>query len=63
MPGFEDALAGGAVSAGHVDAVANAAKGLDDAGKERLGGLEDGSVGVRPVRAGVGVRAALPAVG
>ena len=30
-----------AVSAGHVDAVANAAKGLDDAGRERLGGLAD----------------------
>ena len=39
MPGFETALADGAVSAGHVDAVANAAKGLDDAGRERLGGL------------------------
>ncbi|HWM20210.1 MAG TPA: hypothetical protein VNO51_11025, partial [Ilumatobacteraceae bacterium] len=41
MPGFETALAGGVVSAGHVDAVANAAKGLDDAGRERLGELQD----------------------
>jgi hypothetical protein len=52
MPGFESALAGGAVSAGHVDAVANAAKGLDDAGRERLGGLADDLLGfarVEPV--------------
>ena len=41
MPGFENALADGAVSAGHVDAIANAAKGLDDAAKQRLGGLAD----------------------
>ena len=41
MPGFETALADGVVSSGHVDAVANAAKGLDDAGRERLGGLQD----------------------
>ena len=30
MPGFEDALAEGQVSAGHVDAIANATRGLDD---------------------------------
>lgn len=30
MPGFEDALAGGAVSAGHVDAIAGATRNLDD---------------------------------
>lgn len=30
MPGFEDALSTGAVSAGHVDAVATATRGLDD---------------------------------
>ena len=41
MPGFEAGDGGGAVSAGHVDAVAQAAKGLDDAGRERLGGLAD----------------------
>ena len=41
MPGFENALADGVVSAGHVDAVANAAKGLDDAARKRLGGLAD----------------------
>ena len=45
MPGFETALAAGAVSSGHVDAVANAAKGLDDAGRERLGGLQDALLG------------------
>ncbi|MCB0965320.1 MAG: HNH endonuclease [Ilumatobacter sp.] len=31
MPGFEDALSSGDVSAGHVDAVANATRNLDDA--------------------------------
>ena len=30
MPGFEDALADGSVSSGHVDAIATATKGLDD---------------------------------
>src|ERR1041384_3218678 len=29
MPGFEDALAAGDVSAGHVDAISNAVKGMD----------------------------------
>ena len=52
MPGFETALAAGAVSASHVDAVANASKGLDDAGRERLGELAGRVVGVRPGRAG-----------
>ncbi|HWM19877.1 MAG TPA: DUF222 domain-containing protein, partial [Ilumatobacteraceae bacterium] len=49
---FEDAMATGSVSAGHVDAVANAAKGLDDAGRERLGALQDALLGfarVEPV--------------
>ena len=45
MPGFETALAAGDVSSGHVDAVANAAKGLDDAGRERLGELQDALLG------------------
>jgi hypothetical protein len=52
MPGFEAALAGGVVSAGHVDAVAQAAKNLDDVGRERLGGLADDLLGfarVEPV--------------
>jgi hypothetical protein len=52
MPGFENALADGDVSAAHVDAVANAAKGLDDAGRERLDGLADALLGfarVEPV--------------
>ena len=52
MPGFEAAMATGAVSAGHVDALAQAAKGLDDAGKDRLGGLADDLLGfarVEPV--------------
>ncbi len=31
MPGFEDALAAGEVASGHVDAIANATKNLDDA--------------------------------
>ena len=41
MPGFEQRSGrrGGVV--GHVDAVANAAKGFDDAGRERLGELQD----------------------
>ena len=45
MPGFEAALAAGDVSASHVDAVANASKGLDDAGRERLGELQDALLG------------------
>ena len=45
MPGFETALADGEVSSGHVDAVANASKGLDDAGRERLGELQDALLG------------------
>jgi hypothetical protein len=52
MPGFEAAMATGTVSSGHVDAVANAAKGLDDAGRERLGELQDDLLGfarVEPV--------------
>ena len=45
MPGFETALADGEVSSSHVDAVANASKGLDDAGRERLGELQDALLG------------------
>ncbi len=35
----------GDVSSSHVDAVANASKGLDDAGRERLGELQDALLG------------------
>ena len=35
-PGFEDALANGAVSAGHVDALANATRRLDDGTPRRV---------------------------
>jgi hypothetical protein len=52
MPGFEAALADGVVSTGHVDAVAQAAKGLDDAGRGRLAELESDLLGfarVEPV--------------
>ena len=45
MPGFEAALAAGDVSSSHVDAVANASKGLDEAGRERLGELQDALLG------------------
>ena len=45
MPGFETALASGDVSSSHVDAIANASKGLDDAGRERLGELQDALLG------------------
>ena len=45
MPGFETAFAAGDVSSSHVDAVANAAKDLDDAGRERLAGLEKDLLG------------------
>ena len=45
MPGFESALAAGDVSSSHVDAIANASKGLDDAGRERLGELQDALLG------------------
>ena len=41
MPAVHDALAGGAVSAGHVDAIARAARHLDDAGKAELAELAD----------------------
>jgi hypothetical protein len=36
MPGFEDALAAGTVSAGHLDALANASRRLDDAERAEL---------------------------
>ena len=45
MPGFESALAAGDVSSSHVDAIADASKGLDDAGRERLGELQDALLG------------------
>ncbi len=44
-PASSPALAAGDVSASHVDAVANASKGLDDAGRERLGELQDALLG------------------
>ena len=63
MPGFENALADGVVSAGHVDAVANAAKGLDDAARERLGGLADALLSFARVEPVSRVRAPLSAAG
>ncbi|MGH9135446.1 MAG: DUF222 domain-containing protein [Acidimicrobiales bacterium] len=44
MPAVGDALADGTVSAGHVDALANAARGLDDTGKQRLADCEEALV-------------------
>lgn len=41
MPGFEEALAGGEVSAGHVDAIASATRGLDDAERSEFVGEAD----------------------
>ena len=41
MPGFEAALESGAVGAGHVDAIANATRRLDDELQEAFAGLED----------------------
>ncbi len=40
LPSFEDALADGTVSAGHVDALANATRNLDDAARSELTALE-----------------------
>ncbi len=40
LPSFEDALADGTVSAGHVDALANATRNLDDAARSELATLE-----------------------
>ena len=40
LPSFEDALAEGTVSAGHVDALANATRHLDDAARSELAALE-----------------------
>jgi hypothetical protein len=40
LPSFEDALADGTISAGHVDALANATRHLDDAGRSELAMLE-----------------------
>ena len=40
LPSFEDALADGAVSAGHVDVLANATRHLDDAARSELAALE-----------------------
>ncbi len=44
MPGVGEALAGGTVTAGHVDALAKAVRQLDDEGKERLAGHEESLV-------------------
>lgn len=41
MASVHDALSNGTISAGHVDAVANAAASLDDTGRAALAGLED----------------------
>jgi hypothetical protein len=40
LPSFEDALADGTISAGHVDALANATRHLDNAGRSELAILE-----------------------
>ena len=40
LPSFEDALADGTVSAGHVDALANATRHLDAAARSELAALE-----------------------
>ena len=44
MPGLSDALESGTVSAGHVDAIASAARSLDDAGKQELAGCTESLV-------------------
>src|SRR5688572_5990535 len=44
MPGLGDALESGAVSASHVDAIASAARSLDDAGKQELAGCTESLV-------------------
>lgn len=41
MPGFEDALTSGTVAAGHVDAIANATRNLDDATAAEFNALHD----------------------
>jgi hypothetical protein len=41
MPGFEEALVEGSVAAGHLDAIANASRGLDDAARSALDGFAD----------------------
>jgi hypothetical protein len=40
LPSFEDALADGTITAGHVDALANATRNLDDAARSELAELE-----------------------
>ncbi|HEY3484841.1 MAG TPA: hypothetical protein VGK49_05620, partial [Ilumatobacteraceae bacterium] len=45
IPGFDDALATGVVSARHVDAIARATKGLDDAAKEHVAELAGALIG------------------
>jgi hypothetical protein len=45
MPGFEDALANGDVSAGHVDAIAKATRGLDDHDRAEFAGEADTLLG------------------
>ena len=54
LPKVHDALAAGAVSAGHVDAIARTAAGLDDAARSELKELEPAIVGsakTKPVEA------------
>ena len=41
MPGVEAALAAGHIASGHVDAIANATKNLDEAGKAEFAGFTD----------------------
>ena len=41
LPGFEDALTAGTVAAGHVDAIANATRNLDDATTAEFNALHD----------------------
>jgi hypothetical protein len=40
LPGFADALAAGSVSTGHVDALANATRNLDEAARDQLAGRQ-----------------------
>ena len=56
LPELFDALASGAVSSGHVDAVARLAGRLDDAGRAELRDLEAAIVGSATTVAGRGVR-------
>jgi Domain of unknown function (DUF222) len=44
VPGFDDALANGTIGAGHIDALANATKGLDAADMSAVAGFADALV-------------------